>query len=78
MATTLKQVEALVDELAMDDQVRLMKHLAPRIKSGIEKGSSVPDKADGAWAHYKRVADQVATLPSVPKTTAEIMNDIRR
>jgi len=78
MATTLKQVEAMVDELATDDQVRLMKYLAPRIQSGSEKASSVPDEADGAWAHYKRVADQVATLPSVPKTTAEIMNDIRR
>jgi hypothetical protein len=77
MATTLKEVEAMVDALAATDQVRLLQYLVPRIADAVLAGEPKRVGTDSAWQEFRRVGERLAAAPNGQSITQAI-SDMRR
>jgi hypothetical protein len=80
MAVSLEQIEAMVDELAPTDQVRLLQYLVPRLADALLTRDASRDKTPhvgDAWLEFRRVGDRLAAMPIAESLTRAI-SDLRR
>jgi hypothetical protein len=77
--TKLQTVEGLVDQLNVDDQVRLLQYLAPRIAGAVLRRTESAGASDEAWRRFRRIGEKLAST-STPgaNSLTQALSDMRR
>jgi hypothetical protein len=77
--TKLQMIESLVDQLGVDDQVRLMQYLAPRIAGAIPQPSESALPAAEAWRRFREVGEKLAaTSVTGADSLTQAVSEMRR
>jgi hypothetical protein len=82
-ATTLEEVQCLVDRLSPLDQVRLLEYLVPRLARAVaaaQAAEPAPSDANSeAWQRLFRIGDQIAdSAKPGPQTLTQALISMRR
>jgi hypothetical protein len=78
-ARTLSEIQASIEQLDLQDQVRLLQYLAPKIASAILTAQPSENDSDAAWRHFRAVGERLAATsrPGAPSLT-DAVSQMRR
>jgi hypothetical protein len=60
MSSKLQDIEAMVGQLDLTDQVRLLEYLAPKIAGNVLQRTANPLNPDAAWHRFREVGHRLA------------------
>jgi len=79
MSPALKQAEEIVDSLSVQERMRLLQSIAPRLSEGVEsEPAAKPDVGDSAWQAFREVGRRIAKLPTDGISATQMVSDMRR
>lgn len=78
MAASLVEIEALVDQLELADQARLVQRLVPRLTEALTTRQTTSEDAARAWQEYRRVGERLAASDAVGGSMTQEISDMRR
>jgi len=76
----LEAIQASIEQLGLEDRVRLLQFLAPKIADAISARPPVPSAdAAQAWRHFNELGNRLAatSVPGAPSLT-EAVSQMRR
>jgi hypothetical protein len=74
----LSDIEALVEQLDVRDQVRLLEFLAPRIAGNVLSSENCLANDEQAWQHFRDVGSKLVARSSGGRSMSEAISHMRR